>query len=287
MAGIAQRIVARDEVSSLDDRVIIEIPISELIAGTNVRGSLAERVAAIRNEVREAMGRVVLFFDEIHTLFGGDSVEEVESELKLALARGELPCIGTTTPDEYKRAFESDPALGRRFSVVEVEEPDHDVAREILDGVSKGLAQHHGVSYAADALAIHHVVGALPARPCASGQGTFDSRPCRGACQAPLDTRRDFARDCRSGGRARRHSGGAFARNRRRSACSRSNRSWPSVWSGIAPDSRAWPISCDATRRASTPAGPSARFFFSARPVSARPNLPRPSPTRSFTPRRR
>ncbi len=152
VAGIAQRIAARDEVSSLDDRVIVEIPISELIAGTNVRGSLAERVAAIRNEVREAMGRVVLFFDEIHTLFAGDSVEEVESDLKLALARGELPCIGTTTPEEYKRAFESDPALCRRFSVVEIEEPDHDVAREILDGVSKGLAKHHGVSYTADAL---------------------------------------------------------------------------------------------------------------------------------------
>jgi ATP-dependent Clp protease ATP-binding subunit ClpC len=152
VAGIAQRIAARDGVSSLDDRVIVEIPISELIAGTNVRGSLAERVAAIRNEVREAMGRVVLFFDEIHTLFAGDSVEEVESELKLALARGELPCIGTTTPEEYKRAFESDPALCRRFSVVEIEEPDHDVAREIVDGVSKGLAKHHGVSYADDAL---------------------------------------------------------------------------------------------------------------------------------------
>ena len=78
---------------------------------------------------------MVLFFDEIHTLFAGDSAEEVESELKLALARGELPCIGATTPEEYKRAIESDPALARRFSVVEVEEPEHDVAREILTAV--------------------------------------------------------------------------------------------------------------------------------------------------------
>jgi ATP-dependent Clp protease ATP-binding subunit ClpC len=151
--GIAQRIAKRDEASSLDDRIIVEIPISELIAGTFARGSLAERVAAIRNEVREAMGRVVLFFDEIHVLFTRDAAEEVQGELKVALARGELPCIGTTTQEEYRRAIESDSALARRFSLVEVEEPAQDVAREILAGAVPAFAQHHGVSYADEALA--------------------------------------------------------------------------------------------------------------------------------------
>jgi ATP-dependent Clp protease ATP-binding subunit ClpC len=151
--GIAQRIVKRDEVSSLDDRIIIELPLSELMAGTHARGSLAERVAAIRNEVRDAMGRVVLFFDEIHVLFTRDAAEEVQGELKVALARGELPCIGTTTQEEYRRAIESDSALGRRFSLVEVEEPDQDVARAILAGAAPAFAKHHGVAYADEALA--------------------------------------------------------------------------------------------------------------------------------------
>jgi ATP-dependent Clp protease ATP-binding subunit ClpC len=151
--GIAQRIVKRDEVSSLDDRIIIELPLSELMAGTHARGSLAERVAAIRNEVRDAMGRVVLFFDEIHVLFTRDAAEEVQGELKVALARGELPCIGTTTQEEYRRAIESDSALGRRFSLVEIEEPDQDVARAILAGATPAFAKHHGVAYADEAIA--------------------------------------------------------------------------------------------------------------------------------------
>jgi ATP-dependent Clp protease ATP-binding subunit ClpC len=150
--GIAHRIAQRDEVSSLDDRIIVEIPISELIAGTHARGSLAERVTAIRNEVREAMGRVVLFFDEIHTLFTREAAEEVQGELKVALARGELPCIGTTTQEEYRRAIESDSALARRFSLVEIEEPGQDVAREILAGCVPAFAKHHGVVYDEEAL---------------------------------------------------------------------------------------------------------------------------------------
>src|SRR5262249_844738 len=145
--GLAQRIAAKNEVSSLDDRIIIEIPISELVAGTKVRGSLAERALAIRNEARDAMGRVVLFFDEIHSLFSGDMADEVQGEFKVALARGELPCIGATTHEEYKRAIESDAALARRFSVVEVEEPAQDVARQILAGCTPALAKHHGVAY--------------------------------------------------------------------------------------------------------------------------------------------
>jgi len=164
--GIAHRIAKRDEVSSLDDRIIVELPISELVAGTHARGSLAERVTAIRNEVREAMGRVVLFFDEIHTLFTREAAEEVQGELKIALARGELPCIGTTTQEEYRRAIEADSALARRFSVVEIEEPDQDVAREILAGCVPAFAKHHGVAYADEALssAVGWCVRYLPGR---------------------------------------------------------------------------------------------------------------------------
>ncbi|MET0592300.1 MAG: ATP-dependent Clp protease ATP-binding subunit [Polyangiaceae bacterium] len=164
--GIAERIANGAAISSLDDRIIIEIPISELLAGTHARGSLAERVAAIRNEVREAMGRVVLFFDEIHSLFTREAAEEVQGELKIALARGELPCVGTTTQEEYRRVIEADPALARRFSVVEVDEPNQDVARSILAGCAPGFAKHHGVTYTDDALssAVGWCVRYLPGR---------------------------------------------------------------------------------------------------------------------------
>jgi ATP-dependent Clp protease ATP-binding subunit ClpC len=90
----------------------------------------------------------------------------VQGELKIAFARGELPCIGTTTQEEYRRAIEADAALARRFSVVEIEEPDQDVAREILVGCVPAFAKHHGVVYADEALssAVGWCVRYLPGR---------------------------------------------------------------------------------------------------------------------------
>lgn len=152
--ALAQRIVLSEDVASLDDRIIVEIPISELIAGTGVRGALAMRIAAIRKEVLASEGRVVLFFDEIHQLFAGDAAEEVAGELKLALAKGELPCIGATTHDEYKKAIESDAALARRFTVVEVEEPSREDAYLILEALAPSLSAHHGVGFDEEALAL-------------------------------------------------------------------------------------------------------------------------------------
>ncbi len=152
--GLAQRIAEARDVVSLDDRIIIEIPVGELVAGTGVRGALAQRVGALRKEVLASGGRVVLFFDEIHQLFLGDAAEELAGDLKLALARGELPCIGATTHEEYKKAIESDAALARRFSVVEVEEPSREDAYLILGALANRLEQHHKVSYDEDALAL-------------------------------------------------------------------------------------------------------------------------------------
>ena len=106
--GLAQRIAAAEDVLSLDDRVIVQIPISELVAGTGVRGALASRIGVLRKEVLLAKGRVVLFFDEIHQLFVGEAAEEIASELKIAFSRGELPCIGATTPEDFQKALEAD-----------------------------------------------------------------------------------------------------------------------------------------------------------------------------------
>jgi ATP-dependent Clp protease ATP-binding subunit ClpC len=152
--GLAQRIAEGRDVQALDDRVVIQIPIGELVAGTAVRGALAGRIAQIRKEVLAARGRVVLFFDEIHQLFLGEAAEEIASELKLSLSRGELPCIGATTLEEYQKAIGHDAALARRFSLVEVEEPSREDAFLILDALRPRLEQHHRVSYDKEALAL-------------------------------------------------------------------------------------------------------------------------------------
>jgi ATP-dependent Clp protease ATP-binding subunit ClpC len=152
--GLARRIAEAHEVASLDDRIVIEIPVTELVAGTAARGSLALRLGAIRREVAAIGPRVVLFFDEIHQLFSGDAAEEIAADLKLALAKGELPCIGATTFEEHKRIFETDAALSRRFSIVEVDEPSREDAYLVLSGLSAQLERHHQVRYSEEALAL-------------------------------------------------------------------------------------------------------------------------------------
>ncbi|HTM47007.1 MAG TPA: ATP-dependent Clp protease ATP-binding subunit [Polyangiaceae bacterium] len=152
--GLALHVANAESLSALDDRIIIEIPTSELLAGTGVRGALAQKLSAVRKEVLASEGRVVLFFDEIHGLFSNDAADEIIGDFKLALARGELPCIGATTEDEYRRAIESDPALARRFCKVEVEEPSREDAYLILEALAPELTRHHGVSFSSEALAL-------------------------------------------------------------------------------------------------------------------------------------
>ncbi len=151
--GIAHRIAEARDTSTLDDRIIVQIPIGELVAGTGVRGALAARLGAIKREVGLARGRVVLFFDEIHQLFTGDAAEEIASELKLALARGEIPCIGATTLEEHQKAIGNDAALARRFTLVEVDEPSREDAFLVLDALRPKLEAHHIVGYETEALA--------------------------------------------------------------------------------------------------------------------------------------
>ena len=152
--AIALRTASRPEhADAIDDRIIVEVPIGELVAGTAVRGSLAERVATIRAEVREAMGRVVVFFDDLQAALGAEAAEEAAAELEVGLARGEMPCIGTATPEALRRLFEARPAVARRFTIVEIEEPTREEAMLVLDGVAPGLVRHHGVRYGDEALA--------------------------------------------------------------------------------------------------------------------------------------
>ncbi len=151
--GLALRLVAG--ASGLpEDRILLEISAGSLVSGTGVRGALAERLARLRAEVARAEGRVLLFLDEIHAIVGGDAggPDDLASELKAALARGELPCIGATTDAEYRKHFERDPALARRFSRLEVGEPAPEDCVRILRGLAPRYEQHHGVAFTPEAI---------------------------------------------------------------------------------------------------------------------------------------
>jgi ATP-dependent Clp protease ATP-binding subunit ClpC len=150
--GIAQRLLA----GALRDRVVVEIDMASVVAGTQLRGSFSEKLLGIKHEVRRAAGRVVVFIDEIHTVMGagstGEGPQDAANELKSALGRGEFPCIGATTHDEYRQHIEKDPALERRFTPVLVREPSVTDTVTILEGLAPRYARHHGIEYAPEAL---------------------------------------------------------------------------------------------------------------------------------------
>jgi ATP-dependent Clp protease ATP-binding subunit ClpC len=148
--GLAQR-VADGASGTLDDRVVIEIDAASLLAGTGVRGALAERMAQIKGEVARSEGRVVIFFDEIHAILGAD--DEASAELKVSLGRGELACIGATTAEDFKRVVLADAGLARRLTAIEVAELAPDEAVLALERVAPAFEKHHGVRFAPEAIA--------------------------------------------------------------------------------------------------------------------------------------
>ncbi|MFT7583541.1 MAG: ATP-dependent Clp protease ATP-binding subunit ClpC, partial [Myxococcota bacterium] len=154
--GLARAIRERgDHLTVLRDRIIISLDVGSLVAGTELRGSFSRRMAKLKEEVRESEGRVIVFIDEIHTLVGAGSGEgalDAANDLKAALARGEFPCIGATTPKEYHRHIEKDAALERRFQPIEVDEPSEEDALTIVKGVIEHYEDHHGVMYEPEAL---------------------------------------------------------------------------------------------------------------------------------------
>ncbi|MCA9532739.1 MAG: ATP-dependent Clp protease ATP-binding subunit [Myxococcales bacterium] len=166
--ALALRLVAGgDAVRGLEDRLLIELSAGALVSGTGVRGALSERLRVLKEEVARTEGRVILFIDEIHAVIGGgEGPDDLAHELKAALARGELPCVGATTEAEYRKYFERDPALTRRFSAVYVEEPSPELTIAILEGIAPRYEQHHAVAYDPDALraAVELSVRYLPER---------------------------------------------------------------------------------------------------------------------------
>ena len=156
--GLAQRLVGafgHEPPPGLAGRIVIELEATKVVSGTGLRGSFSERVQKLKAEVARARGQVVLFLDELHHwmgMGGGDGASDGAGELKTALARGEFPCIGATTFDEFHRFVESDPAFARRFQKVRVDEPSVDEAIRILTGVKTTYQSHHNVRFADDAI---------------------------------------------------------------------------------------------------------------------------------------
>ncbi len=150
--GIAQKLLD----GPARDRVLVELDMASVVAGTQLRGAFSEKLLGIKDEVRRAGGRVVVFIDEIHTIMGagstGDGPQDAANELKAALGRGEFPCIGATTHDEFRQHIEKDPALERRFTPVLVREPSVPDTVTILGGLAPRYEKHHGVRYAPAAL---------------------------------------------------------------------------------------------------------------------------------------
>jgi ATP-dependent Clp protease ATP-binding subunit ClpC len=155
--GFAWRLaVEADIVPQLAGKRMVELAPAALLAGTEYRGKLEERLQKVLAEVRQAQGQTVVFIDEIHTILGGGAeggLGSIAQAFKPALARGEFPCIGATTVAEYRRYIEKDPALARRFTPVWIEEPSTEEAIEIAVRVAQdSLAKHHSVAYSPEAV---------------------------------------------------------------------------------------------------------------------------------------
>jgi len=152
--GLAQRIIAKEVPLSLQNKKVIALDMSALIAGAKYRGEFEDRLKAVINEVKQSTN-IILFIDEIHTIVGAGASEgsmDAANILKPALARGELHTIGATTLKEYRKYFEKDAALQRRFQPVHVDEPSVNQTLQILRGLKERLEAHHSITIADSAL---------------------------------------------------------------------------------------------------------------------------------------
>ena len=157
--GLAQRIVAGEVPRSLSNQILYTIDLGAMVAGTRYRGDFEERMKKVLKEIKKR-GNVIIFLDEIHTVVGAGAAEgaiDAASILKPMLARGELQTIGATTLEEYRKHFERDSALARRFQPVQVDEPTVADAVEILMGLKDRYENFHQVVFTDEAIvtAVH------------------------------------------------------------------------------------------------------------------------------------
>ncbi len=148
--GLAARIAEDNVPQALKGYRIFALDLGGMLAGTKYRGDFEERMKQVLKELEEEE-RVILFIDEIHTIVGAGAVAggsmDASNLLKPALAAGNMKCIGSTTYDEYKKFFDKDRALSRRFQKIEVEETTREETLEILKGIRERYEEYHGVKY--------------------------------------------------------------------------------------------------------------------------------------------
>ncbi len=152
--GLAQRIVSGQVPPQLVDKKILALDISLIVAGTKYRGQFEERLKTILKELVENRNLIV-FIDELHTLVGAGSAEgslDAANILKPALSRGEIQCIGSTTPHEYRRSIEKDRSLERRFQAIKVVPPSEVESVTILHGIKEKYETFHQLKYTDEAL---------------------------------------------------------------------------------------------------------------------------------------
>jgi ATP-dependent Clp protease ATP-binding subunit ClpC len=152
--GLAQKIADGEVPSFLADKRVLALDLSLIVAGTKYRGQFEERLKTIMKELMENQNSIV-FIDELHTLVGAGSAEgslDAANILKPALSRGEIQCIGATTPAEYRKSIEKDRSLERRFQAVKVPPPNEEDAIKIIMGIKEKYEKFHAVSYTDDAI---------------------------------------------------------------------------------------------------------------------------------------
>jgi ATP-dependent Clp protease ATP-binding subunit ClpC len=152
--GLAQKIACGDVPHFLADKRVLALDISLIVAGTKYRGQFEERLKAIMKELTENPN-IIVFIDELHTLVGAGSAEgslDAANILKPALSRGEIRCIGATTPAEYRKYIEKDRSLERRFQAVKVDPPSEKETVQVLMGIKDRYESFHHVEYSAEAI---------------------------------------------------------------------------------------------------------------------------------------
>jgi ATP-dependent Clp protease ATP-binding subunit ClpC len=152
--GLAQKIIAGEVPSMLTEKRVLALDISLIVAGTKYRGQFEERLKAIMKELVENPN-FIIFVDELHTLVGAGSAEgslDAANILKPALSRGEIQCVGATTPYEYRRSIEKDRALARRFQAIKVASPSEEETLEIINGIKSRYEAFHQVEYTDEAV---------------------------------------------------------------------------------------------------------------------------------------
>ena len=152
--GLALRIVSGDVPFTVQDKRVLTLDLSGMVAGSKYRGEFEERIKKVIKEVIES-GDVILFLDEFHTIIGAGGAEgaiDASNILKPSLARGEIQLIGATTISEYRKYVEKDAALERRFQPITVEEPTEEEAIRILEGIKNKYEEHHQVTILPEAI---------------------------------------------------------------------------------------------------------------------------------------